>query len=547
MSEQKVNITDTSHLSSSIVKAQFITGERTNEMQVLSSAWNTGNCITGYDMVTALTQNTINLQFSLLWMKLPSKYRKLELKSTEKDPDLGEINFSFDGDMDAPMVILGTSSDPHFNVKLSINIPTGTLTYGVKNNSHKISNWKFVFDINVNFLEIEHERIQNHMAIPDAVKDMLHEFDSDDFTIRHLFMNFEDAEIADFDPTHSELPLPEGMSNLALNLFKLSLIDYFSKLANTDHPYILGYSIEQKAPTPDPSSTPTFIPTSGTYWIFKERDESQEYLSTLNLLLTADGRPLPYPTEPNFNNNWLISNDCNGRFVLAKNLFFENHLLPKLKKALNTYVTGVVSKSGFESEYNLAQGIEWSLFESPENSNSDWTYIYEKTFNWSIGFSLKVEHSLKNNFWFTVYPEKLENKAAIKVNGGFCIDYQMKGTNPNMFQRDDISWSISTVEWNATINVECGTHGVIKLEMSPEFNAQKFEGSIQYGVPLINALITQITDSVKNALESEIRCLNNSLEAVGSRFVLPAGYMYAFKNPQFDSFQNLLFDMTIKS
>ena len=67
-----------------------------------------------------------------------------------------------------------------------------------------------MFDVDVNFTAIAQNQIALHKAIPDVVKKMLQSFNDNQFTINHLFMNFQDANIAAYDENLSSLPLPEG-------------------------------------------------------------------------------------------------------------------------------------------------------------------------------------------------------------------------------------------------------------------------------------------------------------------------------------------------
>jgi hypothetical protein len=188
-----------------------------------------GNQINGYNMVAAITQSTINMQFDLLWTMLDTEHQTMKWSFSTEDEDIGlTLNFSFEGTMDAPQVILGTNQAPNFQVKLCINIPNGTLTYGAKKTkSVPIKGWKYVFDVDVNFVAIKQERIKNNMAVPVVVKDMLDYFTDDQFTIRHLFMNFQDSNIANYDSVESKLPLPADANQNIITFFQTGVTNYF--------------------------------------------------------------------------------------------------------------------------------------------------------------------------------------------------------------------------------------------------------------------------------------------------------------------------------
>jgi hypothetical protein len=177
-------------------------------------------------------------------------------------------------------------------------------------------------------------------------------------------------------------------------------------LADTANPYVLGYSIEENSPESDPSIPPTFTPTSGTYWIFREPKEGDQTRSALHFLLATNGRRVPDPTDPKFSNNWILSNTYDGRFVVAKDTFFGEFILAKLKSALDREIKGY--RDGDGSVLELTGSIEWKVKE-PSSENPHWKkYEYNKTWNWEArdyvdtGIRMTAYHSLENSFWFTV-------------------------------------------------------------------------------------------------------------------------------------------------
>jgi len=565
MSEQRLDVMGVSGLSSKTISKQSITNNKIYSMQAVSSSKIPGNCITGYDMVAAITQDTINLQLLLLWDLLDEECRKMKWEYTLKHGRF-TLNYSFEGEMDAPEVILGTSKAPNFQVKLALNIPEGTLTYGVgeDKDSVTISDWKYVFDVDVNFAQIEQDHIQNSIAVPDVVKNMLHKFNDECFTIRHLLMDFQNANIANYDEVESKITLSEDFTEDDLISFQTGLTKYFRDLAETENPFVLGYSIEEKTPDSDPSIPPTFTPTGGTYWIFFEEDESKRSQSTLNFLLTTDTvkKPLPYPTKPNFNNNWVSSNEYDGRFVLAKSLFFGEFILPKLQEALGHYITG--ERKGDDSILIKKSGLEWTLTESPEKGSSRWKYTYDKTFNWNAkdvevwavfkNVPIEVDHWITNKFWFTVElgESTSSNTLPIKLNGEFYIHHEFL-CHPLGFTNERMSLS-AKVGWEGTIDVTCGTQGVVELKPSISFKETDINHDGNFWGDLDQALLERNVKGlennanwIKSQYEKEVNDLLNLFAPLGNRFVLPAGGVFAFKNPEFDDFQNLLFDITYKT
>ena len=59
-------------------------------------------------------------------------------------------------------------------------------------------------------------------------------------------------------------------------------------------------------------------------------EAQKQGLSTLNILTTTNNRQLPVKTQPNFTNNWVVNNDCDGRFVVASSRFMEDFIIKQL-------------------------------------------------------------------------------------------------------------------------------------------------------------------------------------------------------------------------
>lgn len=526
---------------------------------------NSGNQVVGYDMIAAIDQATLNMQLSLLWPMLDDDHRIMKWEFKTEEPDIGlELSYSFEGSMNPPQVILGTSQAPNFQVKLCVNIDDGILTYGsTKTKSVKISNWKYVFDVNLNFVAIKQDRLKSHAAVPNVVKKMLESFTDDQFSIRHLLLNFEDANIANYDGVHSELPLPKDTSPGIIAFFQTGLTNYFKDLAKTDHPYILGYSVESRSPSSDPSISPTFTPTKGTYWIFHEPDQAREDLSALNFLMTTAGHSLPATTDPGFKANWITSKEHDGRFVVAAGTFFDSFILPKLLKALDHKAYAAISfgptpdigKSSNIKVSKWPNAVNWKKAEAPSTGHPHWKYSFNDSESWitqdgdMIITYINVQHTLANDYSITIDLEnKVASRAVIKLKGTFKTRHDLTahplGIEENM-------WTTTELDWGASITLEGGTHGIVKLTPSIEIdNVKSDKGGNWIGMwdmPFNQDLLSGMAKDINDGFQNILNEFPNFLGNVNNRFVLPAGGVFALANPQFDSYQNLLLNVTYKT
>jgi hypothetical protein len=512
------------------------------------------NGIEGYDMVAAVTQRALNSQFFLLWGILDEKHRTINWSSKMEDEETGvEIDYSFEGTMKPPFVKLGTSEAPNFQVMLYINIPSGKLIFGSsKKKEVELKNWKYVFDVGINFVEIEKEKIEHNEAIPVVVKEVLHNFDSGQFTIRHLLMNFQDANIANYNSVESDFPRPVGqltddqwkMVQMFVNTI---LVEYFKNLAKTDHPYILGYSIEDKSPKEDIGAT--FNPTNGAYWIFPEFTNQPS--STLNFLLETGNNKLPYPTNPKFETNLVTGKEYNGKFVVARKVFFDRFLLPQITHALRNKVDGY--GNGKHVAYRDDGVIDWRNISTPHEGIPHWAYNFDSFQSltgetYDSGTHRETTFDIYENGWFNVDLENQGGSTAI-INLVGAFDGKLE-TSYKVAASWVKTWAIVHVDWIGKITLEGGTDGIIKLK--PEINTKEptveVDGNFLGRINLAHAhdYANYFIGWAMKFADSFIQDLNNLKAAINtnSRFVLPAGSVFLFKNPQFDSHQNLLMDLT---
>src|SRR4051812_22288041 len=134
---------------------------------------------------------------------------------------------------------------------LTVRMPSGTFVYwtgvGPKavKNTIAFADWSYAFQVSLDMRTIEQEALKASAAVTQEVKDHLRNFSSDMFTVRHLFMDFQNANLAAFDPNHTRMAVPDGtkLSAGQLTQFQNVLQTYFATLRGTDNPYVLGYAI----------------------------------------------------------------------------------------------------------------------------------------------------------------------------------------------------------------------------------------------------------------------------------------------------------------
>jgi hypothetical protein len=297
--------------------------------------------LSGFDLVYAVTQHTINKQLQLLTVEsfLPTKW-------TYDNPIK---KHSIDADLGVPIVNMVTGDASSRKVQVSFPLTGGNFNYliigfdadgspVVINKSVDVTGWQLTLTINLSLAEISAQLISNHQKIPQAVKDQLSAFTDDMYDIQHLFLDFEDADLVD----SYQLTAPANKQNPDLNDPNVigQVKDLIQSLLNTlkgsDNPFIFGYTVNNKPANSSAESMSQapfvdFQPTGTDYSVYPEPMNVDR--STINFLSVTKGRQIPGNGYGIFTHNWVTANDVQGSFVIAQDLIMSK-LLPALAKVM---------------------------------------------------------------------------------------------------------------------------------------------------------------------------------------------------------------------
>jgi hypothetical protein len=219
----------------------------------------------GCDMVLAISQDTINFQFSsLITEGIISKIWNVILYENSAIVNLSALDFKAAIEKeDFDCAFNATISDPEMlilkneskTVNLFIPFESGTMYYwkgyGRKATMEKVNmeNWKYAFKVQIGSIE---KSVANDPSLSwmitehskDALENVIAQsgLDQKYFRIESLFLDFENANYADYDAKNSYIPI----DNTQLSAFQNLLSNYFKTLKGTDNPYILGYAVKVK-------------------------------------------------------------------------------------------------------------------------------------------------------------------------------------------------------------------------------------------------------------------------------------------------------------
>lgn len=205
--------------------------------------------------------------------------RKLELvKLIDDNSKYAFYHCALDCQIDPPKIwlIKGESNKLYFEIL----IKTGTLSYkkdgAIK--VDKIDGSKYVFTVPVANKIVK----KADVILGDTEQDkmVLNDISDDIFRIESLFLDFQNANLAQYDKSRSVILTDSTMLQIALT-------NYFGKIiSRTDNPYILGYSIQRKVATRDALLQPTTATYSTSF-------STEERSTAFNFLMQVDQHELP--------------------------------------------------------------------------------------------------------------------------------------------------------------------------------------------------------------------------------------------------------------
>lgn len=152
-----------------------------------------------------------------------------------------------------------------------------------------INGFIYSVPINLDLATIPPQSTVKDMAAPAQTLQRLNEFDSRNFSISRLFLDFNSVPLSQPDLAFTYFP-PNTPPSLHSSFIYL-MDGFLGNLKKTpNHPYILGYAISAGNSIPDPNEgiPPTLRPIGQAFTVFKDNNSD---LSTINFVFdTASGR-----------------------------------------------------------------------------------------------------------------------------------------------------------------------------------------------------------------------------------------------------------------
>ena len=382
-----------------------------------------------YDMVVSVTQRAINDQLTQLAKLnvIPSQlivarevvdgkfvYTQLETSDQIPHDDKGIPTVECIAGPIKPQISIAESGT---NVSFLINFLSGKAyfrdlddpTFGLK--EFDMTGWVYAVNITLDLKAVEMDDINKKIKVPDNIKNQLHDFMSNDFTVSHLFLDFNSVNLVRFDPLKTRTT---GLCDPGQDLFIEFMVRYLNFLINNNNPYILGYSVTagQNTRVPPDQNVPDSIKPVGTTFTMYH-DPSHPDLSNLNFVLaTKAGHGRISGSPGNFDTNWITPQEqCDAKMIYSHSVLLEKFVL---EPVFNQISNGVYQQ--IRNSVDVAPGNSYQAARSASGNG----------YNFSIANENSEDNRYVNNF--SVVVQNSSNQIALNFKGNLFV-YKEKDTD----------------------------------------------------------------------------------------------------------------------
>lgn len=547
--------------------------------------------LAGYDMVLALSQNTINYQFSQLYKRniIHKKWGVLggkDIHITEQDAEFKQkikdwislqndiekarkdnnweeignlmkrrasenLNLTFGWDTTLVAPEISFIKDNTKEVFLEIGFKKGKLYYREEETKavtiFDLKDSIYAFKVPIGQLKINKEQMV--LDAGESAAQIIREsgLSDDDFTIQSLFLNFENVNISNFDKSKSSLP---GGSSEA---FQNAIANYFNMtISGSDNPYVLGYGIQRKKIKA--SEKAMFQPTSlGFSTSYSNKNKKPGDYSALNFLMMLNDTKPPTTTTAGTLPKSLIelgkdvSSATDGVFSIQRNHF--NTYLKSLDDYVQSTFTnldGVKLKHGFQNNVMKLTRHQkkkddtidtvFTITKEPVKNNSNNSGI-------SVRYKIEIDVDVIVKAWFVKVGEKTLStsgkytKDEIKKKGspGY-LDFTIKAGKTGRF---DLDHKLTEPNIAFDENPNLFGHGFWNdlLSILTIF--------ISWIILAVKAIVNQIATDLGKQGAGGSSALIKKLNAIDvlnqtNKVILPLGKVYAFKNLRIENKEDIV-------
>ncbi|MBC8757486.1 hypothetical protein H2O64_22640 [Kordia sp. YSTF-M3] len=562
--------------------------------------------LAGYDMVLALSENTINYQFQELhkrniihkkWGILSGKTKvgdknkdfhitdsnadfkkKLkrwidlqkqitEARKNNKWSEIGRLvalveseNINFDFGWDANLVAPTISiiqKDPK-NLILQISFKSGKLYHRAEETSavesFNLKGLVYAFTVPIGQLKVTKD--QMIMDAGDQVENVIRDsgLTAQDFTIESLFLNFQDANISTFDKNKSTFPQEASLA------FQVAIENYFNIILHDDeHPYVLGYSIQRKKIKATEKAM--FQPTSlGYSTSHSNHNKKPGQFSSLNFLMMLNDTKPPTNTTAGILPASLIelgkdlTSTTDGVFGLQKNHF--NIYVKSLDAYVQTTfenLKGVKLSHGFENNVMVLTKNDKHIDDKIDTTYTVTREYVQNDGNQGIAVRYRIDIKVEVHVIMKLFGEHEVKYLSLSTSGEYTKD-NVKDKGASGY----LDFTITTKKTGRFDLDHNFTKPKVAYDSDPNFFSGDVFAIILKVISLVITWVFAIVDAVVNQIAVDLGGAGsvsstklieqlNDIDVLNqtNKIILPLGKVYTFKNLRIEDKKDIVaYDIT---
>ncbi|MEE4379454.1 MAG: hypothetical protein V2J55_18360 [Candidatus Competibacteraceae bacterium] len=472
-----------------------------------------------FDQVVALTEQTINTQFELMFM-MGVIEKNISLKLAPSS------DFGIFGTIRAPTVSIALYNTVN-PTQVAFNIPfdTGTAKYSSplgQTEELDISGWTIALDVNLAKLTLTSD--YKGVKVSHAAKNTADTFLGQSmYTVSAILLDFDNNLNYDSAEVFDKAGNPANNTTILTMLN--SLINHMIKDGN---PYLLSIN-----PTLSEASDPgldVFKPTGVMYNTHLYNNvNSISNFNTYNMLVMNQGHKLPWTetTLPKFTQNLASDNSqIDGRLYISKDQFISGYIEPEILPVL-------AKAMGGEAKFTGGDG--------------SWSYKY--ILNTEVG-AIYTEY--RNTCSLKIDPDPSgSDKVLLSGDGAFWVQQKSYETTLKNIH----NWTATAEQkFLYVMTLEAGKEGKITINFAETKEdptrstwVSEAEKILGFSVPqgLLDALVAGLKQMEVKVVDKFTEKSEHAFKVLQASVILPAGKTYFFKNMTLTSEQDVQLDIKI--
>lgn len=365
-----------------------------------------------------------------------------------------------------------------------------------------------------------------------------------DFTIQALFLDFENANITNYEKRSSKLP-DAAMDNTSL---QTAMENYFKKLAKSDNPYVLGYTISKKEV--EEGERALFYPTGAAY---STSYSNEQRASSFNFLMLLNNHPFSKGNDSGVLPVSLMEHaqdktaTVNGVFGVSMSEF-EDVYVPLLSKTLSKKIEAEMASEGkFKSvNFNGTRNfyIDYGWQDVSGTMNVNYKCVQENGNTGSVDIVYEITSNAKVH---QEQPGPFLNIGTIGVDWSISTSGQETPKGMENVPKGQVGSLIVNLKAGATGKLELKANYANPMHLGfdskePAYRkksdrdwvkAAEYLKWISPILGLIDTIIDSVTDIVNplSDIDDFGKALNiQGLENLENKVILPVASVYTYKN-----------------